>query len=152
MKTPYDTALRALGREIDVLRAAIGVAARRLDEAEAMHADLSEAIVRESALAAGDWRFASDGYRLRAYAERERLTAERRAAEARLDALRQEATERYGAIRAMESAAGSFRDEAERAIAAAEQGLNDDVVGARLARGMRLARLASRRAAQEMLR
>lgn len=152
MKTPYDTALRALGRDIDALRAAIGVAVRRLDQAQAMHDSLSEAIVRESALAAGDWRLPLDGYRLHAYAERERLTAERRAAEARLDALRQEAAERYGAIRAMESAAGAFRDEAERAIATTEQGLSDDVVGARLARNMQMARLASRRAAQEMLR
>lgn len=142
MRTPYDTALRVMGREIDALRSAIGGAVVQLGAVEAMHDGLSAAIAREAALAAGDWRLVTDGYRLRAWAERERLAAERRAAQARLDTLRRKAAELYGSLRTVEGAAETFRSDADRAVVAAEQAASDDVAGARFARDLRLARAA----------
>lgn len=145
MKTPYDTALRALQREVDDLRASIGEAAERLMEIETLRQAMSDAIRHESALAAVDRNFSPEAYLARARAERDRLRAEERAADARLDALRRQAMESYGSLRAMEGAADVFRQEAFRAAATAEQAGIDDFSGARFARALRHARRATGR-------
>lgn len=145
MKTPYDSALRAMQREVDALRSSIGEVAERLAEVETMRQAVSDAIRHESAMASLDWSLSADGYFTQARARRERLAEERRAAEARLDLLRHEAVKRYGSVRAMEGAAGEFREEANRTIATAEQARVDDFAGARFARDMRLIRVEAHR-------
>lgn len=66
MTTPYDTALRALQRDVDELRTAIGDAAQRLTEVKTHRQTLSDAIKRESCLAATDWTFSPAPYLARA--------------------------------------------------------------------------------------
>ena len=46
MRTPYDGALRVLGREVDEMGAAVRAAADRLAEVEAQRRDMGEAIAR----------------------------------------------------------------------------------------------------------
>lgn len=140
MKTPYDTALRAIGRDVDALRTSIGDAARRLAEVETRRDAVIEAMVRESRLAAGDWTFSPAPFLARSRAERDQLGEAQRAAEAEADTLRAQAMERYGSLRAMQGAADLFRDQARHAAAAAEQAGIDDVAGARSARLHRRAR------------
>ena len=142
MKTPYDTALRALQREVDELRTSLGSANHRLADLEARRQSVCDAMVRESALGAGDWTFSSAPYLARARAERERLSEARRIADAELEALRAQAMETYGSVRAIEGAANIFREEANRAAAGAEQAGVDDFAGARFARGLHMARRA----------
>lgn len=137
MKTPYDTALRALQREVDELRTSIGAATNQLARIETMRQTVDDAIRDEAALAAADWTFSPQAYLARARAERVRLAEERLAADARLEALRHEAMESYGSLRAIEGAAATYREEAERYAATAEQGRIDDFAGARFARALR---------------
>ena len=144
MKTPYDAALRAIGRDVDDLRTSVGDAVRRLAELEARHQSLADAIVRESKLAAGDRTFSPAAYLARAHAEREQLSEASRAADAELEALRLQTIERYGSLRAIQGAADTYRGEAGRAAAAAEQTSVDDFAGARFARALLLARHARR--------
>jgi len=140
MRTPYDAALRARQREVDELRTAIGEAAQRLAEVEARHQNVADAMVRECQLAAGDWTFSPAPYLARARAERERLAKAKQDADAQFEALRHQAIESFGSLRAMEGAADLFRQEAGRTAAAAEQASVDDFAGARFARKLQLAR------------
>ena len=140
MKTPYDAALRTLQREVDDLRTSIGTAANRLTEIESMRQAVSDAIRSESALAATDLSISPHAYLARARTERARLVYERLAADARLEALRHQAMESYGSLRAMEGAAETYREQAERDLASAEQGRIDDFAGARFARALQTAR------------
>lgn len=148
MKTPYDAPLRALQRGIDDLRTSIGMAANRLVEVETMDRELRDAVRRETALASLDWTVPAGGYLSRARAQRERLAEERRAAQLRLEALRQQAVEAYGSLRAVESAAEVFREDASRVAASAEQSQSDDFAGARFARQLHVARRNLRARAQ----
>lgn len=142
MKTPYDTALRARRRDVDDLRTAIGGAAQRLHEAELQRQAVCDAMARESRLAAGDWTFSPAPYLTRARAERERLGEQRRLADAELETLRHRARESYGSLRALEGAADTYRAQADRDAASAEQAGVDDIAGARFARALHLARRA----------
>lgn len=144
MKTPYDNALRALQRDVDELRTAIGDAAQRLTDVETHRETVTQAIVRESRLAATDWTFSPAPYLARARATRDRLDEAQAIADAELDALRGQAMERYGSLRAIEGAATQFREDAGRSAAAAEQAGADDVAGARFGRRLRLARQQAR--------
>ena len=146
MKTPYDTALRSLGREVDEMRTAVQGAADRLSDAQGRRRAVSDAIARESAMAALHSAFPAHFYLKRAGAERDALTELCAQAEAALDALRDRARESYGSLRVMESAAESFRHEAGQAAASAEQARIDDFAGARFARDTRPLRRASRAA------
>ncbi|MFV0623239.1 hypothetical protein ACBY01_04395 [Sphingomonas sp. ac-8] len=148
MKTPYDTALRARQREVDDLRTSIGTATQRLAEADAGRLAITEAMVRESRIAAGDWTLSAMPYLARARAERERLAELRRLADAELEALRHQAIESYGSLRALEGAADGFREQADRAAAGVEQASVDDFAGARFARTLHLARQARARDAR----
>jgi hypothetical protein len=144
VKTPYDTALRALQREVDDLRTAIGSAADRLTQIEARRQQTSDTLRAESALAARDWTLSPEAYLAGARAQEESLLVEEREAEARLAALREQAMESYGSLRAMEEAIGVFRAEAERQAATSEQAAIDDFAGARFIRATRHARRAAR--------
>lgn len=142
MKTPYDTALRALQREVDDLRVSIGAAADRLMQVETLRQAMSDAIRAEAALAASDWTLSPEAYLILAHAERDRLAAERRQADARLEALRRQAMDSYGSLRAMEEAASVYRADTARAAATVEQAAVDDFASARFVRAMRDARRA----------
>jgi hypothetical protein len=146
MKTPYDTALRARQREVDDLRTSIGHAVQRLAEVETQRETIAEAMVQESKIAAGDWTFSPAPYLARARAVREHLVEAERAADAELAALRHQAIESFGSLRAIETAADLYRHEAARTAAAAEQAGVDDFAGARFARKLHLARRARNQA------
>lgn len=142
MTTPYDTALRARQREVDALRTAIGAAADRASQAQAKRREASDAIARETALAATlHLAFPVHAYRARARAERDELVELCAAADAALDALRSQAGESYGALRVLEDAVDGFRQEADRTAASAEQAGIDDIAGARFARAARRPRV-----------
>ena len=134
MKTPYDTALRALGREVDDMRIAVRTAADTLSQAQDRRRAVGDAIVRESGLAALQHAFPAHAYLRRTGAERDALDTLCAQADAALDAIRDRARESYGSLRVMESAADAYRQIAERAAASAEQARVDDFAGARFAR------------------
>ena len=143
MKTPYDTALRAMRRDVDDLRTAIGNANGAVIDIEQRRDALSAGMRREAALSASDWTFPADAYLARARAQREALVVARVEAEAQLEALRHQAVERYGSLRAVEGAADLFREDADRAVSAAEQAQVDDFAGARFARQLHRTRARS---------
>lgn len=134
MKTPYDTALRALGREVDAARSAVQAAAERLSDAQTRRDAVATSIAREAAMAALHSAFPAHAYLKRAGAERDELTLLCAQADAALDALRDKARESYGSLRVMETAADTFRADANRVAATAEQGRIDDFAGARFSR------------------
>jgi len=142
MKTLYDSALRAQRRDMDDLRAAIGDAAGRVAEADLQRQAVCDAMARESRVAAGDWTFSPAPYFALARSRREQLDEARRLADAELAVLRQKAAERYGALRALESAADGYREQALRDADDAQQAAVDDIVGARFARVLDRARRA----------
>jgi len=148
MKTPYDTALRAMRRDVDDLRTAIGETNGQVIELDRRREALVARMHQEAALCSTDWTFPADAYLARAREQRETLAVERHAAETRLEELRHEAVERYGSLRAVEGAADVYRADAERALSAAEQAQADDFTGARFARQLRLVRESRVEAAQ----
>jgi hypothetical protein len=139
MKTPFDTALRIRQREIDRVGMAIGAETSQLVALEqAKQAALATAAA-EVQLAAGDPMMSSFAYVTRMRVLRERLDRDRAASAARLDRLRDEATDVYGSMKAMETAADGFRAAEALAAATAEQATIDDISNAALLRARRAA-------------
>lgn len=138
MQTPYDAALRALDREMETLTHVIAASASRLEEARALHHALTERIVAEVRLAADDRGLVADAYLTLARSERDRRATEARAAEVELGQLRHRAARQYAAIRAVESAADTFRTDVHRAEDRQQQAMVDDIAAARFARMRRL--------------
>lgn len=145
MKTPYCGVLGIQRREVDQIRIAISVAIDRTDGLDRRADEIARTLAAERALAVGDRLLPENGYFLRMSAERDRVAAERRLAEAQLDQLRAKAREAYGSMRAVEGAAAAFRDDATRAQAAAEQAASDDRAAADFVRGVRRLRMTSGR-------
>ncbi|WOK37749.1 hypothetical protein [Sphingomonas sp. C3-2] len=126
MKTPYDSALRIRQSEIDDVRVAISVQVNQLTQIENSKAVVETRIQRETEIAAGDALMSSFAFVQRMRAERARLNSDKVKADTRLGQLRTEAVAAYGALRAIETAADSFRAEAESELARAEQTRSDD--------------------------
>jgi flagellar export protein FliJ len=145
VKTPFDSATRALQREIDDMRTSIGDATRTLGQIEEKSEELRAAVRREAEVAAEDWRVPSHHYQAHARTQRQMLAGIQHTAEQRLDSLRDQAIESYGSLSALEGAADRFRDEFNRAIASAEQAAVDDFAGALFARRLRSTRKPSGR-------
>lgn len=145
MKTPYCGVLGIQRREVDQIRIAISVAIDRADGLDRRADEIARTLAAERALAVGDRLLPENGYFLRMSAERDRVAAERRLAEAQLDQLRAKAREAYGSMRAVEGAAAAFRDDATRAQAAAEQAASDDRAAADFVRGVRRLRTSGGR-------
>lgn len=141
MKTPYDGALRVQQVEVDDVRAAISIQINQLVHVENSRAAVDDALAREAALMAGDPHLSSSAYLARMRAERTRLTHDQAAIDARLGQLRSRAVAAYSSFKAIESAAQSFREEAERTLDKAEQARIDDASAASLGRN----RFAARR-------
>ena len=133
MTTPYDAALRVIGREVDALRTAIGAAGAAAAEAGARFSAAEHALLREKALGASALGLSSKAYFTRAAAENALLAQAHAEAEARLETLRAEARDRYGTLRAIEGAAERYRNAADAALAGAEQARADDIACARAA-------------------
>lgn len=133
MITPYDTALRLAERKVERVRRAIGDAVLDLQRIEAQHVAAERTLEQEGRMATDDPRLTTQHYFVRARDHRSRLSLERAATQARLEELRRRAIECYGSLSAVEGAATSFRDSAERAAATAEQTAIDEVTGARYA-------------------
>jgi flagellar biosynthesis chaperone FliJ len=145
MSTPYDTALRLIRREVDAVRVTIGEAAGRLVQIEQARQAVSGALEREAALAASCWDIPTGSYLARVRAQRAELGVDAAAAADRLDQLRRRASERYGALRAIEGAAEAYRDEGLQAEERATQARMDDATGARFAMALRRAQQQRRR-------
>ncbi|MFS2110401.1 hypothetical protein ACCC88_11975 [Sphingomonas sp. Sphisp140] len=129
--TPFDTALRVKRREVDAVKVSISVEVETittLDQQTLAH----EIRMREERALALTVPVASDAWRLRMKAERARLDQQSQLANVRLTTLRAQAVEVYGTMRAIEGAAGRFKDEAERVAAGAEQAMIDDIAAAKL--------------------
>lgn len=129
--TPFDTALRVKRREVDAVKVSISVEIETittLDQQTLAH----EIRMREERALALTVPVASDAWRLRMKAERARLDQQSQLATLRLTTLRAQAVEVYGTMRAIEGAAGRFKDEAERVAAGAEQAMIDDIAAAKL--------------------
>jgi len=148
MKTPYDAPLRVAERELDEVRTAIGAALDELRQIEDAAASLRDTMARERAAVAGDSSLAAERFFVRARERRAQLATACEAANERVETLRERAIECYGARTAIGNAAARYRQEAERAAAAAEQAALDDIAASRLVRLRRrrrpvTARLAS---------
>lgn len=134
MKTPYDAALRVQQREIDEMSIAISREAGVLAAVEQARDDANAAMRREADLAGADmstgFGVPSHGYFARKRAEQRQLTGLQAELSARLDAMRSEAVEAFGTFRTIENAADTFRQEAERVQANAEQAGIDDLAAA----------------------
>jgi hypothetical protein len=137
MKTPYCGVLGIQRREVDQIRIAISVAVDRADGLGRRSDEIARTLAAERALAVGDRLLPENGYFLRMHAERARVDAERRVAEAQLDQLRAKAREAYGSMKAVEGAAATYRDDVSRLRAAAEQAATDDRAAADFVRGIR---------------
>ncbi|HEY0044539.1 MAG TPA: hypothetical protein VGB62_08320 [Allosphingosinicella sp.] len=137
MKTPYDGALRVRQREIDRIGAAIGDENGRLGALEAAQRHADAAAAAEVRLASADPMLSTHAYLARMRLIRERIEQDRATSAARLDALRDQATDAFGGLRAMQSAADSYKAEQARVAAVAEQALADDISTAALLRARR---------------
>lgn len=134
--TPFDTALRIHRREVDTVKVAIGAEVERITAIEA-RARAHETQVRQERALAHALPFSSDAWTARMKADRARLQEAANLAESRLGRLRAQAIEAFGTMRAIEGAAGRYRDEAERVAALAEQGAIDDIAAARFLQARR---------------
>jgi flagellar export protein FliJ len=134
MKTPYDAPLRVAERELDEVRTAIGEALGELRRIEDATAALNDTMTREARAAAGDRSLASERFFMRARDQRAQLAIAHHAAGEQVETLRTRAIECYGARTAIGNAAARYREEAERAAAAAEQAALDDIAASRLVR------------------
>jgi len=144
VKTPYDAPLRVAERELDEVRAAIGVALGNVQRIEEAAAALAETMVREAAAVAGDRNLAAERFFDRARQQRAQLAVAGDEARTRVETLRERAIECYGSRTAIENAAARYRQEAERVAAAAEQAALDDIAASRLMRARRRRPLAAR--------
>lgn len=134
--TPFDTALRVQRREVDSMKVSISVEVETI--ASLSHQTLAHEVrMREERALAATIPVVSDAWRMRMKAERARLDQQAQLAQVRLIHLRAQAVEAYGTMRAIEGAAGRFKDEAERVAASAEQTQIDDIAAAKLIRARR---------------
>jgi hypothetical protein len=137
--TPYDTALRVQRREVDALRLSISLELAQVATFEAQRIDHDRTGRDERAMAATQ-TFPSDAWARRMRSDRARLDEAAQLASARLTALRAQAGEADGTVRAIEIAADGFRNELERSAANAEQGSADDLAAAAFLRARRIRR------------
>jgi len=134
VNTPFDAALRLRQREMDAMRVSISVQVTQLMVIEETRDTIDRSVRRETEIAATNWDSCAHAFMARMRTQRERLSQERVTVDARLTGLRVQAAEAYGALRAIEGAAGRYRAEADRIAAAAEQSRADDFSAARFAR------------------
>lgn len=137
MSTPYDAALRVIGREVDDMRLVIGEAAQRLVELEQLRHALGASLRREAGMAAAMSHAAivpTDSYFAHVRARQSATARAVHDADAGLAALRREAGEQYARLKSIETAAADYRAAQRSAQASAEQGHADDLAAARFLR------------------
>jgi flagellar biosynthesis chaperone FliJ len=134
MKTPFDGAIRLGQREIDEMRIAISIEVAQSVQIEAARdANLRE-MERQRAHAADDALLSSHAYMTRLRDERARLRQTQHQVDEKLQSLRAKAITAYGTLKAVSTAAESWRTDAEQAIAKTEQGHLDDLTNANFVR------------------
>jgi len=133
--SPYSTALRLQGREVDDIKLAIRLESETLANTADSQRALEHSIQRERAIEQL-WH-ARDAWEAKMRREQARLADEYKASEARLAALRGQAAEAYGKLRAIEEAEVRWRAAQEAAEAAAEQAEADDLSAGRLLKAAR---------------
>jgi hypothetical protein len=127
MKTPYDAALRLRQRELEGMSNAIRTEAGTLAELERAQSRMRAMLADEADLAAGDFALSSPAWLARVRGQQRDIDGRRAVSQSRIDQLRDLATDAYGILRGIETAAEGFRAERSRAEAVAEQGLVDDL-------------------------
>lgn len=127
--TPYSTALRLQSREVDEIRLAIRLEAETLAATADSQRALEHTMVRERAIEQL-WH-ARDAWEAKMRCEQTRLATEYRESDARLAALRRQAAEAYGKMRAIEEAETRWRSAQDAVQAAAEQAEADDLSAGR---------------------
>lgn len=137
MTTPFDSVLKVVGREVDTMRSAVGVAAGLLAALELARDVGIISLRREAAVAAADRTIGTDAYFAAAAVRRDRIEIDCVVASDQLDRVRQAAITAYGSLRAVEAAAGRFRAADDLRLRGAEQSAIDDFIGARCARAAR---------------
>ncbi len=142
--TPYDTALRLAERRVEKVRVAIGDAVRDLQRIEAQHIAAEQALHAEGMMAIDNPRLTTQHFFVRARNHRRQLGLERGATHARLEELRHQAVEAYGALSAMEGAVVRHHEAADHAAAAVDQAASDDLTNARYVRDASFQRRAMR--------
>lgn len=149
MITPYDAALRLRQREMDAVRLSISVEVNQIVVLD-RHCDTIDRTVRqEMTVARGDPMLSAHAFASRMRAQREALGRDRSASDGRLAALRAQAADAYGAVRAIEGAALRHREDAARLTAIAEQSQMDDFSAAGFSRARDAARRARARKTDE---
>lgn len=134
--TPYDTALRVEKRALDALRLSISVEVEQVTQLEARHGQIAMALTDENKIALTHG-LPGDAWAAKMRRERANVLEQAKHAHSRLAALRGQAIEAYGTVRAIEGAAERFVEEADRAAASAEQARIDDLSAARMIRARR---------------
>ena len=127
--SPYSTALRLQTREVDEIKLAIRLEAETLAATADSQRALEHTLLRERAVQQL-WH-ARDAWEAKMRREQDRLAAEHEASDARLAALRRQAAEAYGKMRAIEEAETRWRTAQQAVEAAAEQAEADDLSAGR---------------------
>ncbi|RZT53415.1 hypothetical protein EV283_2670 [Sphingomonas sp. BK036] len=142
MITPYDAALRLRMREMDDVRLSISVEVNQIIVLDRHRDTIDRSVQQEMSVAGSDPMLSAHAFAGRMRAQRDALGRERSARDGRLAALRAQAAEAYGALRAIEGAALRHREDVTRAAAIAEQSQMDDFAAAGFARSIQAARRA----------
>lgn len=145
MITPYDAALRLRLREMDDVRLSISVEVNQIVVIDRHRDTIDRSLRQEMSVATGDPMLSAHAFARRMRAQRDALCRERTDSDGRLAALRLQAAEAYGALRAIEGAVVRHRDEATRVAAIAEQNQLDDFSAAGFTRSLAAARRARAR-------
>lgn len=133
MRTPFDPALKVQQRNLDRVRFAIAELMSRAAGLEEREAALLRANETERrSLSASIISF--DGYFHQLRSEQAKIARERALAHRELELLRDEARQEFATAQSLQEAADRFRQEHERAIAAAEQAAADDRSAAQVVR------------------
>ncbi|AXK44131.1 hypothetical protein [Erythrobacter aureus] len=143
MKTPYDPVVRVKQHELDEVRVQIGAENARLSELEAADRKLEAEMGCQSTSSEMDALFPRHTFIRRKAAERKSISEQRAESMKRVEDLRGHAAERYGSLRAVETAAERYRSDAVRAHKREEQMDADEIGSARFARQISVDRRAA---------
>ncbi len=134
MKTPYDPVLRVKQHELDQVRIEIGNENARLTELDNAERKLRDEMSQQADSSDFDLLFPRHTYIQRKAAERKSISDQRMASIQRVEELRDNAAERYGSLRAVETAAERYRSDALKAEKRAEQSEADEIGAVRFVR------------------
>ena len=132
MKTPYDPAIRIGKRALESIRVSLRAEIVRITELDDEAAGIAYQKMHEYEAAEGDWTISTYEW-LRARQTRMRnITQDKIQAEDAMGRLRNEATQAYGQLQAIESTAAAWAQHARQRAHRKTQAEVDDLASARL--------------------